>query len=127
MQAQPARFLEWPDSVSPLSSWLADFARRPENRGALHHWEVLPARPARFGDASVPLPAPIREALEHQGIARLYTHQVQAVESLRGGLDTVVVTGTASGKSLCYHLPVLERLMGEPGATALYLFPTKAL
>ena len=72
-------------------------------------------------------PPPLAEALEQRGIARLYTHQVQAIEALRGGLDTVVVTGTASGKSLCYHLPVLETLLAEPEATALYLFPTKAL
>jgi DEAD/DEAH box helicase domain-containing protein len=52
---------------------------------------------------------------------------VCAIEALRAGRDTVVVTGTASGKSLCFHLPALERLLDEPGATALYLFPTKAL
>ena len=131
MQAKPARFLEWPkvssESESILASWLSDLARRPENRGALRHWEVLPARPARHGELSYPLPEPLREALEHRGISRLYTHQVQAIEALRGGLDTVVVTGTASGKSLCYHVPVLERLLAEPQATALYLFPTKAL
>jgi DEAD/DEAH box helicase domain-containing protein len=129
MQSQPARFLDWPPdaTASTLASWLADFARRPENRGALSHWETLPPRPARYGDLALPLPAPIDEALAAQGIARLYTHQVQAIESLRGGLDTVIVTGTASGKSLCYHLPVLERLLEDGEATALYLFPTKAL
>ena len=130
MQAQPARFLDGPPDaaeVGTLAAWFAELARRPENRGALSHWETLPARPARFGDLALPLPESLRAALEHQGIGRLYTHQVQAVESLRGGLDTVVVTGTASGKSLCYHVPVLERLLAEPGATALYLFPTKAL
>ena len=131
MQAPSARFLDGPaalsDSASALAGWLAEFARRPENRGALRHWETLSARPARFGELSPPLASALAEALEHQGIARLYTHQAQAIESLRAGLDTVVVTGTASGKSLCYHLPVLERLLAEPGATALYLFPTKAL
>src|SRR5437773_21518 len=84
-------------------------------------------RADRFPFPQAPLPEPLREALEHRGISRLYTHQVQAIEALRGGLDTVVVTGTASGKSLCYHVPVLERLLAEPQATALYLFPTKAL
>ena len=131
MQAQPARFLGWTPvhsrSDSTLAAWLADFARRPENAAAISHWEILPERPARYGDLSLPLPEPLAESVEHQGIARLYTHQVQAIESLRGGLDTVVVTGTASGKSLCYHLPVLERLLADPEATAMYLFPTKAL
>ena len=87
----------------------------------------MPARPARHGELALPLAPPLAEALEARGIARLYTHQVQAIEALRGGIDTVVVTGTASGKSLCYHLPVLERLLADPEATALYLFPTKAL
>ncbi len=128
MPPRPGRFLEGtPPSASPLAAWLAELARRPENRGALTHLEVQPARPARHGELSLPLPAALADALAARGIERLYTHQVQAIEALRGGLDTVVVTGTASGKSLCYHLPVLERLLTEPGATALYLFPTKAL
>ena len=131
MQARPARFLEEPPASSgdgdSVASWIGELARRPENRGAIAHWETLPARPARFGELSIPLPDPLAEALAAQGIARLYTHQVQAIEALRGGLDVVVVTGTASGKSLCYHLPALERQLAEPEATALYLFPTKAL
>jgi DEAD/DEAH box helicase domain-containing protein len=128
MQPRPGRFLAGPPSpAGPLAAWLEEFARRPENVGALVHLEVRPPRPARHGELSLPLPAPLVEALASRGVARLYTHQVQAIEALRGGLDTVVVTGTASGKSLCYHLPVLERLLTEPDATALYLFPTKAL
>ncbi len=131
MHARPARFLEWPpaprEGEATLASWLADLARTPERRGSVAHWETLPARPARYGEPAEPLLEPLQEALAHQEITQLYTHQVQAIESLRGGRDTVVVTGTASGKSLCYHLPVLERLLQEPEATALYLFPTKAL
>src|SRR5262245_51326179 len=130
MQARPARFLEEPRALGDgdsVAAWIAELAKRPENRGAIAHWETLPARPARHGDLSIALPAPLAESLAAQGIERLYSHQVQAIEALRGGLDVVVVTGTASGKSLCYHLPVLERLLAEPEATALYLFPTKAL
>jgi DEAD/DEAH box helicase domain-containing protein len=129
MQARPARFLEGPPpgATGHWAAWIEELARRPENRGALAHWEVLPARPARCTELSRPLPAALSEALAARGITRLYTHQVQAIEALRGGLDTVVVTGTASGKSLCYHVPVLERLLTERGSTALYLFPTKAL
>ncbi len=131
MQPRPTRFLEG-DSVAPpgadrFGAWIEALASRPENRGALHHWERLPARPARHGDLATPLPGPLAEALAARGVERLYTHQVQAIEALRGGLDTVVVTGTASGKSLCYHVPVLERMLTEPESTALYLFPTKAL
>lgn len=129
MRAAPGRFMgrEASEGDGDLVRWLAEFSRRRENRDALVHWETLPARPARFGELLPALPVALQRALEAQGIARLYTHQVRAIESLRAGHDTVVVTGTASGKSLCFHLPTLERLIEEPGATALYLFPTKAL
>jgi DEAD/DEAH box helicase domain-containing protein len=131
MHAEPTRFLQrraaGREATASLAAWLAEHARRPENRGAITHWERIAARPPRHGELMLPLPPPLAESLAARGIARLYTHQVQAIEALRGGLDVVVVTGTASGKSLCYHLPVLERLLAEPEATALYLFPTKAL
>ena len=130
MHPESTRFLDlWREREAPpgLAAWLKAFAARRENRGALAHWETIPARPARFGDLALPLPAPLGEALQAQGIQRLYTHQVHAIERLRAGLDTVIVTGTASGKSLCYLVPVLERLLEDPEATALFLFPTKAL
>jgi len=128
MKALPGRFLRRDvDGQSDLVRWLSEFSERRENRGALVHWETLAARPARFGELLPELPPAVQRALVAQGISRLYTHQVRAIESLRAGHDTVVVTGTASGKSLCFHLPTLERIIEEPGATALYLFPTKAL
>lgn len=127
MQARPTHFLASDSPTGGLARWLHDFARHPDNAGALAHWQTLPARPARFGELLPELAGPLAAALEARGITRLYTHQVRAIESLRAGHDTVVVTGTASGKSLCFHLPALERLLEEPEATALYLFPTKAL
>ncbi|HTR97366.1 MAG TPA: DEAD/DEAH box helicase [Candidatus Acidoferrales bacterium] len=127
MQARPARFLPGAAGTQDLASWLRGFAARPENRGALVHWHTIPARPARFGELLPPLAGPVQGALGALGVTALYSHQVRAIEALRAGRDTVVVTGTASGKSLCFHLPALERLHEEPGATALYLFPTKAL
>jgi DEAD/DEAH box helicase domain-containing protein len=79
----------------------------------------------------VPLPAAVRpplvSALAGHGIDRLYTHQAQSFELVRQGRNVVVVTPTASGKTLCYNLPVLDRLLADPGGRALYLFPTKAL
>ena len=64
--------------------------------------------------------------LASRGIEQLYCHQVAALEAARAGRDLVVVTGTASGKTLCYNLPILEAAIAT-GARALYLFPTKAL
>jgi DEAD/DEAH box helicase domain-containing protein len=130
MQAPIARFLERPETVGEepaIARWLRGASLAPESKGALAHWQSLPARAARFAKLDPPLPAPLVEALAHRGIEQLYTHQVRAIETLRAGGDVVVVTGTASGKSLCYHLPVLERLLVDPESTALYLFPTKAL
>jgi DEAD/DEAH box helicase domain-containing protein len=69
----------------------------------------------------------LRDALARQGVTRLYSHQAAAFDLVARGKNTVVVTPTASGKTLCYNLPVLNRLMEDPGARALYLFPTKAL
>src|SRR5256886_5446350 len=88
---------------------------------------TLPARPARY----LPLPAGVRPelatALAARGIERLYAHQAEAWEHVRAGRHVVVVTPTASGKTLCYNLPVLQRLLERPTSRALYLFPTKAL
>ncbi len=103
--------------------------RRPFGDGQreLVHAESLPARPAQYAELQEPLPRALAHVLDTQGIARLYSHQAQAIDLARAGKHVVVATGTASGKSLAYHIPVLERLLLEPQATALYLFPTKAL
>ncbi len=87
----------------------------------------VPAREADYHTLTPPLPAALAEALDGMGISELYTHQAEAISSIRDGCHTVVVTGTASGKSLCYQLPLLEALIEDPDATTLMLFPTKAL
>src|SRR3954469_2550654 len=99
---------------------------RPDYAGQLEHLEVLPERLGRFAAPEEPLAAPIQRLLASHGIEQLYCHQVAALEAARAGRDLVVVTGTASGKTLCYNLPILESAIAE-GARALYLFPTKAL
>ncbi|MBM3308511.1 MAG: DEAD/DEAH box helicase, partial [Candidatus Eisenbacteria bacterium] len=93
----------------------------------ISHVEVIPAREARFGDLARPVAPVLAGALAAAGIERLYSHQVSAIEAIREGKNVVVVTGTASGKTLCYNIPVLETLLADPNAKALYLFPTKAL
>ncbi len=86
-----------------------------------------PAREGEYSEIPADVPSVIRQALISRGIARLYSHQAAAFESAQAGRNVVVVTPTASGKTLCYNLPVLNRLTAEAGARAMYLFPTKAL
>ena len=91
------------------------------------HLEVLPERPALYGDLDRPLPEELRRVLEAQGIGGLYSHQAEAINHLAGGGNVIVSTSTASGKSLCYHLPALASILARRDSSALYVFPTKAL
>ena len=86
-----------------------------------------PARPAEYGEFPANLNPKLRQVLAAKGIERPYTHQSDAYAHLDAGENVVIVTPTASGKTLCYNLPVLNHLTASPGARALYLFPTKAL
>src|SRR5229473_2142282 len=91
---------------------------------AVRHFE---ARPAVFASFPSSLDPRIVEALKARGVEQLYSHQAKAVEAVAKGEHLVVVTPTASGKTLCYNLPVLQALVQQPDARVLYLFPTKAL
>ncbi len=95
--------------------------------GQVVHVETRPLQDAQFAGDDCALHPAISDALKQQGIDRLYTHQADALSALRRGEGVVVVTATASGKTLCYQIPTLEALLTDPQATALYLFPTKAL
>ena len=88
---------------------------------------TLPANPAVYADFPPELDERIAEVLRQRGISRLYSHQRQALDLAFRNRDFVVVTPTASGKTLCYNLPVLTSILSDPSARALYLFPTKAL
>ena len=106
---------------------LAELEVAPQYRGQIVHRERFPARAARFGTIERPLPRELASALGRQGVSRFYTHQAEALDVVRGGASVVVTTGTASGKTLCYALPVLEALIDDPAARALFVYPTKAL
>lgn len=86
-----------------------------------------PARPGEFAPIPASVDPVLRNALASRGVEQLYTHQAEAFDHVAAGRNVVVVTPTASGKTLCYNLPVLNRLLSDPGARAMYLFPTKAL
>jgi len=106
-----------------LNAWRADPGIAPN----VAAWRTFPGRPAQC----MPFPDDVHPALVNAlrvcGIDALYTHQAAAWQRVQAGQHLVVVTGTASGKTLCYNLPVLDRLLRDPEARALYLFPTKAL
>jgi DEAD/DEAH box helicase domain-containing protein len=91
---------------------------------AIHH---EPAREGRYAPIPQEVDPKLREALARRGIKTLYTHQAEAFTIVAAGANAVIVTPTASGKTLCYNLPVLNRLAADSGARAMYLFPTKAL
>src|SRR5579859_5467894 len=108
-------------SVARFEKWMAD----PDSPiRAIRH---QPAREGKFADIPAEVAPALRDALVARGIAQLYTHQADAFRLCAEGKNTVVVTPTASGKTLCYNLPVLQKLIDDPGARAMYLFPTKAL
>src|ERR1700681_605682 len=87
----------------------------------------LPAVTAQIVPFPQALDVRLRQALESRGIARLYTHQAESIGHALAGRDVVVITPTASGKTLCYNAPVLHSILQDASSRALYLFPTKAL
>lgn len=99
----------------------------PRVASQIAHIEEIPPRDAHYAVPQRPMHPRLSEKLGAQGIARIYSHQAQAYDAVTTGKDVVVVTGTNSGKSLCYNLPTLQMCLTEPAARALYLFPTKAL
>jgi DEAD/DEAH box helicase domain-containing protein len=106
-----------------LSLWQADLETAPN----LPTWRRFPARPSDLRPFPDDLPSELGNALRRRGISSLYSHQALAWEAVRRGENIVLATGTASGKTLGYNLPILAGLIEDPAARALYLFPTKAL
>ncbi|NPV84341.1 MAG: DEAD/DEAH box helicase, partial [Candidatus Aminicenantes bacterium] len=95
--------------------------------GSITTIKYLPPRPGSFNDYPPDVHPRLVEALKKKGFSSLYSHQSQAWQKIREGKNVVVVTPTASGKTLCYNLPVLDCILRDPSSRAIYLFPTKAL
>ena len=109
-----------------IESALDALRQSPRFRDRIAHIEVLPAREPEYGELGEPLPAALSRYLDARGI-RLYSHQCGAVEALRAGRNVILCTPTASGKTLGFDLPVFETLARDRLATALFVYPTKAL
>lgn len=109
-------------------SEIIDFLKRDEEfKEQIVHAHTIEPREARTADMPSSVDSRLREALAARGIGSLYTHQATAYELARSRKSFVAVTPTASGKTLCYNLPVLQQIVQDESSRALYLFPTKAL
>lgn len=100
---------------------------QPAYRGQIAHIEYIPPRRAVYAALDKPLAEELQDCLDKHGLSSLYAHQAEAVNYARQGKNVMVATGSASGKTLCYNIAVLEAILTEPGSRAIYLFPTKAL
>ncbi|UAL45717.1 DEAD/DEAH box helicase [Sutcliffiella horikoshii] len=116
--------MKWRKTIYEVIDWMKSEESIAKN---IVHWETVPPKEAQ----TVPFPAQIDErllkSLTERGINSLYTHQAAAFEAASNKKHFVAVTPTASGKTLCYNLPVLQKIVQNNDARALYLFPTKAL
>ena len=108
---------------SLLDFWKSD----PDTAPNLFAWRTVPARPAQTHPFPTDLPAPLSQALIASGIHSLYSHQLDAWTAAQNNQNLLLSTGTASGKTLAYNLPIFAELLRNPNSRALYLFPTKAL
>src|SRR5438270_936857 len=118
--------VRFPARVS-LEQILDSLARDPDFSQMVTRWERIPPRRASYAEYPAWLDGRISASLRRRGILSLYSHQADALETAHAGKHTVVVTPTASGKTLCYDLPVIDAIAKDPTARALYIFPTKAL
>lgn len=112
--------------MDPRSA-MAEIDAAQRDRGAEVTWHVMPAASARHAPWPERIDARITSALRSRGVDAPYTHQARAITGALEGRDQVIVTPTASGKTLCYNVPVMQAIAEDPSARALYLFPTKAL
>jgi DEAD/DEAH box helicase domain-containing protein len=116
-------------ALSPnLAAVMARFhALAAQSESPVRAIQHQPATEGTFAPVPESIQPVLRSVLQARGIERLYSHQAEAFDIVTAGKNLVIVTPTASGKTLCYNLPVLDLLMRDPGARAMYLFPTKAL
>ena len=109
------------------SAFIQHLIARPEYRDQIARLERIPPRPARFAPLDEPLAPELQDCLEASKLSRLYTHQAGAVNAARRGENVMVATASASGKTLCYNVSVLQAMLEDKQTRAIYLFPTKAL
>ena len=110
-----------------MKEWLARMEKNRHFMENVRSLRRLPASEGRFSNFPDWIHPKLRLVLEKRGIRQLFSHQAEAIQLVRNGRPVVLVTPTASGKTLCYNLPVLQQILEAPETRALYIFPTKAL
>ncbi|HVP57063.1 MAG TPA: DEAD/DEAH box helicase [bacterium] len=110
-----------------ITNFLDGVKASPGYRGQIVHVEQMARREPSYLDPETELSPVIKSAIASMGITSLYAHQARAIDHISAGHNVAIVTSTASGKTICYNIPVMETLLRDPEATALFLFPTKAL
>lgn len=110
-----------------LDEFIDDLITNEKNRESLRHHQTIPARNPSYLNLSDSLSPEVEEILKKQGIDKLFSHQVEAIEEIRQGKDVMILTGTASGKSLIYSIPIIEEIVKQKSTRVICLYPTKAL
>jgi len=113
--------------MADILASLDDLRRQRWYSGQIAGIEPLPSRTATYAEPDPPLPEPLAGLVEKLGIPRLYSHQVELLRHARAGKNVIITTATASGKTLAFNLPVFETMLNSRSATALYLYPMKAV
>ena len=108
-------------------AFIHNLTTSPDYEQQIVHIQYIPPHSASFGSLDRPLNPSLQSQLESLGVSSLYTHQAMAINSALSGKNIMVSTASASGKTLCYNVPVLESILSDRTSRALYLFPTKAL
>ncbi len=120
-------FRKTSSSASTLDQLLDSLRSREDLKDRIKHIERIPSKPARYQAWPKTLSKDLVTLLEKSGFDALYTHQSQSFDALQAGKHVAVTTPTASGKTLCFNLPVMQSVLKDPKARALYLYPMKAL
>ncbi len=120
-------YLETAPGMPDILRVLDDLRRARWYSGQIAGIEPLPARTPTYADPDPPLPEKLGEYVRQAGVPELYSHQVEMLNHARAGRNVIVTTGTASGKTLAFNLPVFETMLESRTATALYLYPMKAV
>lgn len=118
---------EWTGKARDMSEWLESLKQQREIMDNVTEWRTIPPRDAVYAPLPERLHPELLKALHAKGMDQLYSHQAAAFSAAQSGEHVVTVTPTASGKTLCYNLPVLQEIVSHPESRALYMFPTKAL